>query len=189
MTSSPSFRTEELAERGAGRTSPNPMVGAVVVAAGRPIGEGFHARAGAPHAEIEALVRAGEKARGATLYVTLEPCNHTGRTPPCADAVKRAGIRRVVAAMTDPNPRVAGGGRGVLSSAGIEVALGCRELEALLLNRAFVTSARAGRPHLTLKWAATLDGKIADTQGTSKWITGPGARLEAHRLRSRSDAI
>jgi len=198
MTSSPPFRTEdfrwmgralELAERGAGLTSPNPMVGAVVVASGRSIGEGFHAKAGAPHAEIEALVRAGEKARGATLYVTLEPCNHTGRTPPCADAVKRAGIRRVVAAMTDPNPRVAGGGRGVLSSAGIEVALGCRELEALLLNRAFVTSARAGRPHLTLKWAATLDGKIADGHGTSKWITGPGARLEAHRLRSRSDAI
>ena len=182
-------RALELAERGVGLTSPNPMVGAVVVAAGRPVGEGFHARAGGPHAEIEALARAGEAARGATLYVTLEPCNHTGRTPPCADAVKRAGIRRVVAAMTDPNPRVIGGGRDVLSSAGIEVALGCRELEALRLNRAFVTSARESRPHVTLKWAATLDGKIADGQGTSKWITGPGARLEAHRLRSRADAV
>lgn len=182
-------RALELAERGAGLTSPNPMVGAVVVAAGRPVGEGFHARAGAPHAEIEALARAGEAARGATLYVTLEPCNHTGRTPPCADAVKRAGIRRVVAAMTDPNPRVIGGGSGVLSSAGIEVVLGCRELDALRLNRAFVTSARESRPHVTLKWAATLDGKIADGQGTSKWITGPGARLEAHRLRSRADAV
>ncbi len=182
-------RALELAERGTGLTSPNPMVGAVVVAAGRPVGDGFHARAGGPHAEIEALARAGEEARGATLYVTLEPCNHTGRTPPCAESVKRAGIRRVVVAMTDPNPRVAGGGKGVLTSAGIEVALGCRELEARLLNRAFVTSARAGRPHVTLKWAATLDGKIADGQGTSKWITGPGARLEAHRLRSRADAV
>src|SRR4029453_11905502 len=193
MTLSPSFRTEdfrwmgralELAERAPGPPPANPRVGGGVGAAGRSIGEGFHARVGAPHAEIEALVRAGEKARGATLYVTLEPCNHTGRTPPCADAVKRAGIRRVVAAMTDPNPRVAGGGRGVLSSAGIEVALGCRELEALLLNRAFVTSARTGRPHLTLKWAATLDGKIADGHGTSKWITGPGARRRAPRPRS-----
>ena len=182
-------RALELAERGAGLTSPNPMVGAVVVAAGRAVGEGFHARAGGPHAEIEALAQAGDSARGATLYVTLEPCNHTGRTPPCVDAVKRAGIRRVVAAMADPNPRVAGGGTATLSHAGIEVGLGCRAHEALLLNRAFVASARWGRPHVTLKWAATLDGKIADGQGRSKWITGPGARLEAHRLRSRADAV
>jgi diaminohydroxyphosphoribosylaminopyrimidine deaminase / 5-amino-6-(5-phosphoribosylamino)uracil reductase len=182
-------RALELAERGAGLTSPNPMVGAVVVAAGRAVGEGFHARAGGPHAEIEALAKAGEAARGATLYVTLEPCNHTGRTPPCAEAVKRAGIRRVVAAMADPNPRVVGGGTGALAKAGIEAFLGCRERDALLLNRAFVSSARWGRPHVTLKWAATMDGKIADGQGTSKWITGPGARLEAHRLRSRADAV
>jgi diaminohydroxyphosphoribosylaminopyrimidine deaminase / 5-amino-6-(5-phosphoribosylamino)uracil reductase len=182
-------RALELAERGAGLTSPNPMVGAVVVAAGRAVGEGFHARAGGPHAEIEALAKAGEAAQGATLYVTLEPCNHTGRTPPCAEAVKRAGIRRVVAAMADPNPRVVGGGTRALAKAGIEAFLGCREHEALLLNRAFVSSARWGRPHVTLKWAATMDGKIADGQGTSKWITGPGARLEAHRLRSRADAV
>ena len=128
-------RALELAERGAGLTSPNPMVGAVVVAAGCAVGEGFHARAGGPHAEVEALARAGDAARGATLYVTLEPCNHTGRTPPCADAVKRAGIRRVVAAMADPNPRVVGGGAAALSDAGMEVALGCRAREALLLEQ------------------------------------------------------
>jgi diaminohydroxyphosphoribosylaminopyrimidine deaminase/5-amino-6-(5-phosphoribosylamino)uracil reductase len=153
-------RALELAERGAGLTSPNPMVGAVVVAAGRPVGAGFHAKAGGPHAEIEALAQAGDEARGATLYVTLEPCNHTGRTPPCADAVRRAGIRRVVVAMTDPNPRVAGGGRSVLSSAGIEVALGCRELEARLLNRAFVTSARAGRPPRTSDKSSVANGAV-----------------------------
>ena len=135
-------RALELAERGAGLTSPNPLVGAVVVATGRAVGEGFHARAGGPHAEIEALARAGDAARGATLYVTLEPCNHTGRTPPCADAVKRAGIQRVVAAMADPNLRVVGGGAAALSNAGIGAFLGCREREALLLNRAFVSSAR-----------------------------------------------
>lgn len=182
-------RALELAERGAGLTSPNPLVGAVVVAGGRAVGEGFHARAGGPHAEIEALAGAGAAAQGATLYVTLEPCNHTGRTPPCVDALKRAGIRRVVAAMADPNPRVVGGGRAALAGAGIEVALGCRSREALHLNRAFVVAARWGRPHVTLKWAATLDGKIADGQGASRWITGPGARLEAHRLRSRADAV
>lgn len=197
MTSPEGFQAEdfrwmgralELAERGAGLTSPNPMVGAVIVAAGRAVGEGFHARAGGAHAEIEALAQAGPAARGATLYVTLEPCNHTGRTPPCADAVKKAGIRRVVAAMTDPNPRVVGGGTAALLGAGIEVGLGCRVREALLLNRAFLAAAR-GRPHVTLKWAATMDGKIADRQGTSRWITGAGARLEAHRLRSRADAV
>ncbi|HUO62488.1 MAG TPA: bifunctional diaminohydroxyphosphoribosylaminopyrimidine deaminase/5-amino-6-(5-phosphoribosylamino)uracil reductase RibD, partial [Terriglobales bacterium] len=182
-------RALELAERGAGLTSPNPMVGAVVVAAGHAVGEGFHARAGGPHAEIEALAQAGPAARGATLYVTLEPCNHTGRTPPCTDAVKKAGIRRVVAAMTDPNPRVVGGGTAVLSAVGIEVALGCREREALLLNRAFLTAARWARPHVTLKWAATMDGKTADRLGASRWITGAGARLEAHRLRSQADAV
>jgi diaminohydroxyphosphoribosylaminopyrimidine deaminase/5-amino-6-(5-phosphoribosylamino)uracil reductase len=182
-------RALELAERGAGLTSPNPMVGAVIVAAGCAVGEGFHARAGGPHAEIEALAQAGSAARGATLYVTLEPCNHTGRTPPCADAVRGAGIRRVVAAMADPNPHVVGGGTVALSCAAIEVALGCRERDALLLNRVFLVAAHRGRPHVTLKWAATLDGKIADRQGASRWITGPGARLEAHRLRSHADAV
>ena len=182
-------RALELAERGAGLASPNPMVGAVVVLARRPVGHGFHERAGGPHAEVEALSQAGRAARGATLYVSLEPCNHTGRTPPCVDAITRAGIRRVVAAMPDPNPRVPGGGAAALSAAGIEVTVGCREPEAMRLNRAFVVSARRGRPHVTLKWAATADGKIADGRARSQWITGPAARLEAHRLRSRADAV
>jgi diaminohydroxyphosphoribosylaminopyrimidine deaminase/5-amino-6-(5-phosphoribosylamino)uracil reductase len=182
-------RALELAERGAGLTSPNPLVGAVIVADGRAIGAGFHARAGGPHAEIEALAQAGERARGATLYATLEPCNHTGRTPPCVDAVRKAGIRRVVAAMVDPNPRVTGGGSAALRAAGIEVALGCREREAFLLNRVFLTAMHLGRPHVTLKWAATIDGKIADGRGASRWITGAGARAEAHRLRGRADAV
>lgn len=182
-------RALELAERGAGLTSPNPMVGAVVVAAGRAIGEGFHARAGGPHAEIEALAQAGAAARGATLYVTLEPCNHTGRTPPCVEAVRAAGIARVVAATTDPNPRVAGGGTPALARAGVEATVGCREPEAIHLNRAFFSTMRTGRPHVTIKWAATLDGKIADGNRVSRWITGPEARLEAHRLRSRADAV
>ena len=182
-------RALELAERGAGLTSPNPMVGAVVVADGRAVGAGFHSRAGGPHAEVEALTQAGGRARAATLYVTLEPCNHTGRTPPCADAVRAASIRRVVAAMADPNPRVAGGGMAALSAAGIEVVNGCREREALNLNRVFVATSLLGRPHVTFKWAATIDGKIADGRGVSRWITGTGARLEAHRLRSRADAV
>jgi diaminohydroxyphosphoribosylaminopyrimidine deaminase/5-amino-6-(5-phosphoribosylamino)uracil reductase len=182
-------RALELAARGAGLTSPNPAVGAVVVAEGRAVGEGFHSRPGGPHAEVEALARAGTAARGATLYVTLEPCNHVGRTPPCTEAVRKAEVKRVVAAMADPNPRVLGGGTTALAAAGIEVTLGCREREALGLNRAFVTMARRGRPHVTLKWAATIDGKIADGGRASRWITGAGARLEAHRLRSRADAV
>ncbi len=182
-------RALELAERGAGLTSPNPMVGAVIVANERAVGAGFHSRAGGPHAEVAALGEAGERARGATLYLTLEPCNHTGRTPPCADAVKASGIRRVVAAMADPNPRVLGGGMAALAAAGLEVLSGCREHEALLLNRVFVANSLLGRPHVTLKWAATIDGKIADGRGLSRWITGTGARLEAHRLRSWADAV
>lgn len=182
-------RALELAERGAGLTSPNPMVGAVIVAGGRAVGEGFHARAGGPHAEIAALGQAGPAARGATLYVTLEPCNHVGRTPPCTDAVIKAGVSRVVGATADPNPRVVGGGMATLSAAGIEVVLGCRERTALALNRVFLATARWGRPHVTLKWAATLDGKTADRAGVSRWITGPGARVEAHRLRGRTDAV
>src|SRR5215468_9623462 len=138
------------------------MVGAVVVANERAVRAGFHSRAGGPHAEVAALGEAGERARGATLYVTLEPCNHTGRTPPCADAVAGAGIRRVVAAMADPNPRVLGGGMAALATAGLEIVTGCREREALLLNRVFVTNSRLLRPHVTLKWAATIDGRIAD---------------------------
>ena len=182
-------RALELAGRGAGLTSPNPVVGAVVVESGRAVGEGFHSRAGAPHAEVEALGRAGAAARGATLYVTLEPCNHTGRTAPCVEAIRAAGLARVVVATLDPNPRVTGGGAAALARAGVDVALGCREAEARALNRAFLTLARTGRPHVTLKWAATLDGATADPSRASRWITGPEARVEAHRLRSRADAV
>ena len=133
-------RALELAARGAGMTSPNPVVGAVVVVEGRAVGEGFHARAGAAHAETEALRQAGAAARGATLYVTLEPCNHTGRTPPCVEAITRARVKRVVVATRDANPRVTGGGAAALSRAGVEVTMGCREGEALALNRAFISA-------------------------------------------------
>jgi diaminohydroxyphosphoribosylaminopyrimidine deaminase / 5-amino-6-(5-phosphoribosylamino)uracil reductase len=182
-------RALELAGRGAGLTSPNPVVGAVLVGEGRAVGEGFHARAGSAHAEVEALRQAGAAARGGTLYVTLEPCNHTGRTPPCVGGITTAGVKRVVAATRDPNPRVPGGGAAALSRAGVEVTLGCREDEAIALNRVFITAVRRGRPHVTLKWAATLDGATADVRHGSRWITGSEARLEAHRMRSRADAV
>lgn len=182
-------RALALAARGRGMTSPNPMVGAVVVRDGAIIGEGFHAEAGGPHAEIVALAAAGEGARGATLYVTLEPCNHHGRTPPCTRAIRNAGVARVVASVVDPNPHVTGGGADVLRAAGIEVNVGVREDEARALNRAFFTAMRRGRPHVTLKSAMTLDGKIAARDGSSRWITGAEARAEAHRLRSESDAV
>jgi diaminohydroxyphosphoribosylaminopyrimidine deaminase/5-amino-6-(5-phosphoribosylamino)uracil reductase len=178
-----------LAARGRGLTSPNPMVGAVVVRDGAAVGRGWHRRAGAPHAEADALADAGARAAGATLYVTLEPCNHHGRTPPCTAGILAAGIRRVVAAVADPNPRVRGAGAERLRAAGVEVALGCREVEARALNRAFFTAAALGRPHVTLKAAMTLDGKIAAADGTSRWITGQAARERAHRLRAESDAV
>ena len=182
-------RALELAERGRGLTSPNPLVGAVVVREGRIVGEGAHLRAGGPHAEVEALAAAGEAARGATLYVTLEPCNHHGRTPPCAPAVARAGIVRVVAALRDPNPDVGGGGLGALRQAGIEVEVGVLNAEAERQNRGWLTAMRERRPHVTLKAAATLDGKIADVHGASRWITGEPARRQVHRMRAESDAI
>ena len=182
-------RALELAARGRGLTSPNPMVGAVVVAAGQVVGEGFHAAAGGPHAEIVALAEAGTRARGATLYVTLEPCNHQGRTPPCAPTVAAAGVARVVAAGRDPNPRVRGGGAETLRAAGVPVTIGTLEDAARELNRAFFTAASRHRPHVTLKAAMTLDGKIAAHDRTSRWITGESARAEAHRLRSESDAV
>ena len=178
-----------LAERGRGLTSPNPMVGAVVAHGEEIVGEGFHERAGGPHAEVVALAAAGSRSRGATLYVTLEPCAHQGRTPPCAAAVIAAGIRRVVAASVDPNPRVSGRGLAELRAAGVEVADPILTAEAQRQNRAFVTAMRRGRPHVTLKAAMTLDGRIADLHGESKWITGEAARATAHRLRSESDAI
>jgi len=183
-------RALELAERGRGLTSPNPMVGAVLVAPGGEIvGEGFHARAGGPHAEIEALRLAGARARGATLYVTLEPCSHQGRTPPCAPAMIEARVARVVAAVGDPNPLVSGRGLDLLRAAGIEVLTGVRAADAERQNRAFFTAMRERRPHVTLKAGMTLDGKIADLHGVSRWITGEAARHRAHRMRSEADAI
>jgi diaminohydroxyphosphoribosylaminopyrimidine deaminase/5-amino-6-(5-phosphoribosylamino)uracil reductase len=178
-----------LALEARGLTSPNPLVGAVVVAEGRVVGRGYHRRAGGGHAEVEALAEAGALARGATLYATLEPCNHHGRTPPCVQAVLAAGIHRVVVAAADPNPRVAGGGALALRAAGVDVTLGCLEVEARAANRVFYTAMERGRPHVTLKWAMTLDGKIAASDRRSRWITGPAAREEAHRLRSLSDAV
>jgi diaminohydroxyphosphoribosylaminopyrimidine deaminase/5-amino-6-(5-phosphoribosylamino)uracil reductase len=183
-------RALELAERARGLTSPNPLVGAVVVSAdGAVVGEGFHRAAGQPHAEVEALDAAGARAGGGTLYVTLEPCVHQGRTPPCAPRVIASGARRVVIAMSDANPVVAGRGVTALRAAGLDVAIGVLEDEAARQNRAFVTAMRLGRPHVTLKGAITLDGRIADVDGVSRWITGDEARAHAHRLRSEADAI
>jgi diaminohydroxyphosphoribosylaminopyrimidine deaminase / 5-amino-6-(5-phosphoribosylamino)uracil reductase len=183
-------RAIELAERGRGLTSPNPMVGAVIVApGGEVVGEGFHERVGAPHAEVEALRAAGARARGATMYVTLEPCSHQGRTPPCAPAVVAAGLARVVVAVGDPNPLVSGKGFAELRQAGVEVVTGVGAAEAERQNRVFLTAMRERRPHVILKAGMTLDGKIADLHGASRWITGAPAREHAHRLRSESDAI
>ena len=179
----------ELAEKGRGWTSPNPMVGAVVVKAGRSVGAGFHRAAGKPHAEVEAIDNAGPEAKDATLYVTLEPCNHHGKTPPCTERILAAGIRRVVVAMEDPNPHVAGGGCARLSAEGVAVETGvCRD-EAQRLNEAFVKHVVTGRPFTVVKSAATLDGRLATRTGDSKWITGNKARGFVHRLRHNLDAI
>ena len=180
----------QLAEKARGRTSPNPMVGAVVVKSDRVISRGYHRKAGEPHAEAIALKQAGKAAKGATLYVTLEPCSHTNkRTPPCTPFVVQSGVKRVVIAMIDPNPRVSGGGIKTLRKSGIEVVTGVLEKEAKKLNEAFIKYITTGVPFVTLKIAQTLDGKIATSSGESKWITGEKAREEGHRLRDANDAI
>ena len=178
-----------LAERGLFTTTPNPRVGCVLVRDGVVVGEGWHAKAGEPHAEVHALHQAGEAARGATAYVTLEPCSHHGRTPPCADALVAAGVTRVVAALRDPNPLVAGRGLARLADAGIGVAAGLLEAEARELNIGFVSRMERGRPWLRLKTAASLDGKTALNNGVSQWITGPDARRDGQRWRARACAI
>lgn len=178
-----------LAERGLWTTTPNPRVGCVLVKGGRVVGEGWHERAGQPHAEAVALAAAGTAAQGASAYVTLEPCSHHGRTPPCADALIAAGVSRVVAAMADPNPLVAGRGLARLSSAGVATACGLLEHEARELNIGFVSRMTRGRPWLRLKAAASLDGKTALNNGVSQWITGPAARRDGHRWRARACAI
>ncbi len=178
-----------LAERGLWTTRPNPRVGCVIVRDGEVVGEGAHLRAGESHAEVHALAMAGERARGATAYVTLEPCSHHGRTPPCAEALLEAGIGRVVAAMPDPNPQVAGRGLARLQAAGVETAVGLLAAEAEALNPGFVQRMRIGRPFVRCKLAASLDGRTALASGESKWITAADARRDVHRLRARSCAI
>jgi len=182
-------RALELAWRGQGRVEPNPMVGAVVVRDGQLVGEGWHERFGQAHAEANALAQAGSRARGGTLYVTLEPCCHHGKTPPCTDAVLRSGVRRVVAAMLDPNPIVAGRGISRLREAGLEVDTGLCEAEARRLNAPYVKLIQTGRPHVIAKWAMTLDGKIATAAGDSRWITSEAARACVHALRGRVDGV
>ena len=178
-----------LAQQATGRTSPNPMVGAVIVKDGRIVGEGYHRRAGEPHAEVEALRVAGEAARGATMYVTLEPCAHVGRTPPCTDAIIAAGIAEVYYAIADPNPLVSGKGHAQLAAAGIRVQSGVCEAEAFELNRPFFKHITTGRPFVTAKFAMSLDGKIATVTGQSRWISNAAARRRVHHLRNRTDAV
>lgn len=182
-------RCLELARLAAGQTAPNPMVGCVVLQQGLVVGEGFHPQAGQPHAEVFALAQAGGSAQGATLYVNLEPCNHTGRTPPCTEAVIRAGLSRVVVGMVDPDPRVSGTGIERLRQAGLEVIVGVEEAACRHLNEAFVQRITCQRPLGLLKYAMTLDGKIAAAGGHSAWVTGPTARAAVHQLRSTCDAV
>ena len=182
-------RALEIAAFARGRTSPNPMVGAVIVKAGEMIAEGWHHKAGMPHAEREALTAAGESARGADMYVTLEPCSHYGRTPPCTDAIIEAGIKNVYIAVCDSNPLVAGKGIKKLEDAGIKTYLGLCEKEAIELNEVFFKWINSKMPFVTAKYAMTVDGKIAAKSGDSKWITGEDARLEVHKMRDINDAI
>lgn len=179
----------QLAESTKGQTSPNPVVGSVVVKNGEVIGMGAHLRAGTEHAEVHALRMAGDKAVGATIYVTLEPCSHHGRTPPCADLIIKKGIKRVVIAVLDPNPLVAGKGIKKLQKANIDVESGVLENEAFELNKVFFHYIATRKPFVTLKTATSLDGKIATTTGESKWITGEEARMDVHQLRHEHDAI
>ena len=178
-----------LAERGLYSTSPNPRVGCLIVSEGSVVGEGWHQRAGSAHAEINALQAAGDRAKGATAYVTLEPCSHHGRTPPCAEALISSGVSRVVAAMQDPNPLVAGKGLSMLTAAGIVAECGLLESAARELNIGFVSRMTRGRPWVRLKLAASLDGKTALRNGASQWITGAAARQDGHRWRARACAI
>jgi len=182
-------RAFKLARLGCFTTAPNPNVGCVIVRDGEIVGEGYHLRAGEPHAEVHALRRAGEKAHGATAYVTLEPCSHHGRTPPCADALVAAGVSRVVTAMQDPNPQVAGRGLYQLQHAGIEVCHGLMLAEAEALNPGFLKRMRSGFPYVQLKLAVSLDGRTAMASGESQWITSPQARQDVQRLRAQSAAI
>ena len=178
-----------LAREGRFSTSPNPRVGCVVARGGQVVGQGFHVRAGEAHAEVHALRQAGELARGATAYVTLEPCSHHGRTPPCAEALVAAGVSRVVAAMSDPNPQVAGRGLALLAAAGIRTECGLFEAEARELNRGFLSRIERGRPFVRLKCAASLDGKTALSDGRSQWITNAAARADVQILRAESCAV
>lgn len=181
-------RALACARKGLGRSSPNPAVGAVVVRDGRIVGRGYHHQAGTPHAEVHALRQAGELAQGASIYVTLEPCNHQGRTPPCTRAILEAGISRVVYGASDPNPKAQGGG-AFLRSQGLEVLSGVLAQECAAEHRFFLTSVSRGRPHVILKTAATLDGRTATRSGDARWVTGPAARQEVHRWRNWCDAI
>jgi len=182
-------RALELAAQGRGCVEPNPMVGCVIVRGAETIGEGWHRRFGQPHAEAEALRIAGGRAAGATLYVTLEPCCHQGKTPPCTRAILGAGIARVVVATRDPFPRVDGGGIAELRRAGVDVEVGVMDAEACRLNAPYLKLVRTGRPWVLAKWAMTLDGKIATRTGSSQWISGPESRAIVHGLRGRVDAI
>lgn len=182
-------RALELARRGLHTTHPNPRVGCVIVAGGEVVGEGFHERAGGPHAEIVALAQAGARARGADAYLTLEPCCHSGRTGPCTEALKAAGVGRVLAAMEDPNPLVAGRGLAAMRAAGVATDVGLMQAEAELLNRGFISRMTRKRPWVTLKLAMSLDGRTAMGSGESRWITGDAARADAHRLRAESGAV